>query len=332
MLEAYGTLRPIEISACAPCNLFWFDKSESVRLTPKAVLEVFQFIGRPEAPANSLATQFNCPLCSAPLALTQDLQRTTRFTYWRCRNDHGQLITFHQFLREKNFIRAPSPAELAKLRATVRQVACSQCGAPVDLATDSACTHCGAPVALIDPDGVAKALRELAAGASVPASSDPDAMRTTLSDAQIDAIFDLAARCVGSDGDDDLVAIGAAAIGALIAGFSRRSETATASEASVRANRNAGPAVLPGNLPATAESGWPSARWTEPTSLGDLADAVRARRFVARTRYGSAAETTAHGCEAMPDPLRRQLLLHRVLRQPRGEAAESRRDRSAGPG
>src|SRR5438876_4410329 len=134
MLEAFGSLQPIEISACAPCNLFWFDKSESVRLTPKSVLEVFQFIGRAGRATHTLSTQFDCPICSVPLALTHDVQRTTRFTYWRCRHDHGQLITFHHFLREKNFIRAPSPAELAKLRATVRQIACSQCGAPVDLA------------------------------------------------------------------------------------------------------------------------------------------------------------------------------------------------------
>jgi len=156
------------LSACAPCNLFWFDKSESVRLTPKSVLEVFQFIGRPGRAANALATRFNCPLCSAALAQTQYLQRTTRFTYWRCPNYHGRLITFHHFLREKNFIRALSPAELARLRATVRQVACSQCGAPFDLAGEAACSHCAAPIALIDPDGVTKALRELAAGKLAP--------------------------------------------------------------------------------------------------------------------------------------------------------------------
>ena len=218
LLEGFGTLRPIEISACAPCNLFWFDKLESVRLTPKSVLEVFQYIGRSGRAANTLSSQFDCPTCSAALALTHDLQRTTRFTYWRCRNGHGQLITFHHFLREKNFIRTPSPAELAKLRAIVHQVACSQCGAPVDLASATACTHCGAPVALIDPEGVTKALHDLAFAASAPAPSDPDAMRTRLADAQIDAIFDLA-RMGRDEGNDDLVAIGATAIGALIAGF-----------------------------------------------------------------------------------------------------------------
>jgi hypothetical protein len=218
MLEAFGSLRPIEISACASCNLFWFDKSESVRLTPRSVLEVFQFIGRSGRAGNTLSTQFKCPVCSMALALTHDLQRTTRFTYWRCRNDHGQLITFHHFLREKNFIRSPSPAELAKLRATVRQIACSQCGAPVDLANAVACTHCAAPIALIDPDGVAKALRDLAAGVSSSAPSDPDAVRNRLSEAQIDAIFDIA-RMRQDEGSGDIVAIGAAAIGALVAGL-----------------------------------------------------------------------------------------------------------------
>jgi hypothetical protein len=84
MLEAFGSLRPIEISACTPCHLFWFDKSESVRLTPKSVLEVFQFIGRAGQARNALKSQFACPICSKPLALTHDLQRNTRFTYWRC--------------------------------------------------------------------------------------------------------------------------------------------------------------------------------------------------------------------------------------------------------
>ena len=219
-VEAHGTLRPIEITACAACNLFWFDKAESIRLTPKAVLELFQYIGKAGSARNALATTLNCPLCSAVLALTQDLQRTTRFTYWHCPRDHGRLTTFHQFLREKNFIRAPSPAELAKLRATVRQISCSQCGAPVDLANDSACKHCGAPVTLIDPEGVAKALRDLAAGASSRAPTDPEAMRTKLSDAQINAIFDLQRTPQSEDGDD-LVAIGAAAIGALVAGLLR---------------------------------------------------------------------------------------------------------------
>lgn len=217
-VEAFGAIQPMAIDACAACNLFWFDKSENVRLTPRAVLELFQYIGQAGGTHAVLASTFNCPRCTVVLAPTQDLQRNTRFSYWRCRNEHGQLITFHQFLREKNFIRAPSPIELAKLRATVRQINCSQCGAPVDLARASACSHCGAAIALIDPEGVAKALRELSSEAAKPTSADANAVRTTLSDAQVNAIFDLE-RMRKSEGNDDLVAIGAAAIGTLVGIF-----------------------------------------------------------------------------------------------------------------
>lgn len=222
-VEANGMLEPMEINACAECNLFWFDKLESIRLTPKSVLELFQFIGKAGAPRGTMSSNLGCPRCSVPLVVTHDLQRATRFTYWRCAKDGGQLITFNQFLRQKNFIRTPNAAELAKLRSTVRQISCSQCGAPVDLSIDTACTHCGSPIALIDPDGVTKALQELTS-ASATSSASPEEMRKALSDAQIDAIFDLQRmqdRQRLRDRDDDLVAIGAAAMGALITALLR---------------------------------------------------------------------------------------------------------------
>ena len=169
---------------------------------------------KPARPRRS--TSFACPRCHAALAYTHDLQRTTHFTFWRCVRDHGQLMTFNQFLAEKNFIRAPSPAELAKLRATVRQISCSQCGAPIDLARDDACSHCGAPVALIDPEGVAKAVRDLAATGTAQPSAQETV--TTLGDAQIAALFDLQ-RWQKADDRHDLLAIGAAAIGAVLGGW-----------------------------------------------------------------------------------------------------------------
>jgi hypothetical protein len=61
VLEGFGSLQPLEISTCTPCNLFWFDKLESVRLTPKSVLELFQFIGRAGQARNTLKSQFPCP-------------------------------------------------------------------------------------------------------------------------------------------------------------------------------------------------------------------------------------------------------------------------------
>ena len=219
-VDTHPGLPSVEIDACAPCNLFWFDRSESIRLAPAAVLELFQFIGKAGRPRNALASSLRCPRCVTALVLTHDVQRNTRFTYWRCRNGHGRLTTFHQFLREKNFIRAPSAAELAKLRATVRQVSCSQCGAPIDLVTDTACRHCGAPVALIDPDGVADTVRELASDVRASAPPDPETMRRLLRDAQIDAILEFE-RMRPPEDEKNLVSIGASAIGSLVAGLLR---------------------------------------------------------------------------------------------------------------
>ena len=214
--EAFGAVAAsLDVYCCAGCSLFWFDGLASIRLTPRAVLGLFQYIGQAGAAHNVLAADLGCPRCNGALSFTHDVQRATHFTYWRCSNGHGQLITFNQFLAEKNFIRAPSADELAKLRDTVRQISCSQCGAPVDLTTESACPHCGAPITLIDSDGVAKALQNLAAGSSTPGVSAPDVARTALADAQIDALFNLE-RIREREDRHDLLSVGTAAIGALL--------------------------------------------------------------------------------------------------------------------
>ena len=55
-VEGHGALEPIEINACEPCSLFWFDKLESARLTPKSVIGLFQFIGKTGSPRQAIAT------------------------------------------------------------------------------------------------------------------------------------------------------------------------------------------------------------------------------------------------------------------------------------
>ena len=93
--------------------------------------------------------------------LTHDVQRSTRISYYRCSMAHGRLTTFFQFLREKQFVRELKAAEIDQLRATVKQVRCSSCGAPVDLARNAACGYCRAPVSILDADAVRKTLSEL---------------------------------------------------------------------------------------------------------------------------------------------------------------------------
>ena len=81
---------------------------------------------------------------------THDRQRNTPFQYLRCPKDHGRLITFVEFLREKDFIRPLSAQQIDELRQSVQIVNCSNCGAPIDLATSSACGHCGSPLSMLD--------------------------------------------------------------------------------------------------------------------------------------------------------------------------------------
>jgi Zn-finger nucleic acid-binding protein len=152
----------VELDICFACHAIWFDQYESVALTPGAVLELFRVIHkRHDEPLRPLGDVLKCPACRACLALTHDLQRSTRISYYRCPKAHGRLTTFFQFLREKQFVRELTGAEIAQLRASVKQIRCSSCGAPVDLARNAACGYCRAPVSILDADAVAKTLAEL---------------------------------------------------------------------------------------------------------------------------------------------------------------------------
>lgn len=208
----------MQVGVCSACSLLWFDRTSCTRLAPESVLELFKTIagggGRPE-----LLPSFECPDCSATLAFTHDLQHTTHFTYWRCPADHSQLIGYTQFLLEKNFVRPPSADELARLRTTVREISCSQCGAPIDLSTDSACPYCHAPIALIDPDSVAKAVRELSAAGTRHTGDEASTLAgATVHAAQMQAILNQD-RTDRSGGRHDLLAIGVGAVGRLLRGL-----------------------------------------------------------------------------------------------------------------
>jgi hypothetical protein len=141
----------VTIDLCLPCQVFWFDEKESLRLAPRAVLQLFRIIGeRAMEPKPPAAPHPVCPRCQVRLALTHDRQRNTPFQYMRCLKQHGRLISFVEFLREKDFIRPLSAEQIADLRANVSTVNCSNCGAPIDLATSTACSHCGSPLSMLD--------------------------------------------------------------------------------------------------------------------------------------------------------------------------------------
>jgi Zn-finger nucleic acid-binding protein len=151
------------IDVCWDCRALWFDPFESTSLAPKSVIELFRLIHEHrDQPARPLADSMQCPVCAARLVLTQDLQKTNRISYHRCPEGHGRLTTFFQFLREKQFVRSLAPAEIESLKATVTQVRCSGCGAPVDIGKDAACGYCRAPLSILDAQAVQKALAGLA--------------------------------------------------------------------------------------------------------------------------------------------------------------------------
>lgn len=215
---------PVEVDACSACHLFWFDRAESLALDRRAVRELFALVAAATSERRALRTSCSCPRCGKVLALTHDLQRNTRFSYWRCAAGHGRLTSFHAFLREKNFLREPSAAELARLREHIRQISCSQCGAPIDLATENACSHCRAPISVLDPDGVARTLRELDTdpARTAPAKAADAEARAAMAEAMLEALSaGERGRSRDAVGGIDLVAVGAGALAALLGVWQR---------------------------------------------------------------------------------------------------------------
>jgi hypothetical protein len=154
--------REVPIDLCTGCQSLWFDGRESLQLAPGATLTLFRLIGervgRPVVGDGDIA---RCPRCRAQLRRTQDMQRSTRFEYFRCPNNHGRLTTFFEFLKEKDFVKPLTPQQVAELRQSVQTVNCSNCGAPIDLATGSNCAHCASPLSMLDVHQAEKLVAQL---------------------------------------------------------------------------------------------------------------------------------------------------------------------------
>ena len=167
----YG--RSVVIDLCQTCQAFWFDGLESLQLDPASVLELFRKVGEAGGVARApLSDNARCPRCDHQLLRTFDQQRQSKFEYRRCPGGHGRLTSFFNFLREKDFIRPLSAAQIEELRQNLRSINCSNCGAPVDLAKGTACAHCRSPLSMLDvgqAERLVAALREK----SAPRSVDP---------------------------------------------------------------------------------------------------------------------------------------------------------------
>ena len=165
--------RIVNVDICGRCQSLWFDGHESLSLTPASVLRLFKRIGeqsagKPAAPVSGLA----CPRCGQAMSLVHDMQRNTRFQYLQCAGRHGRFITFFNFLREKDFIRPLSAAQVEQLRQNVSTVNCANCGGPIDVQFGAICPHCGSPLSMIDMHQ-AEALVHTLRNADEPRAIDP---------------------------------------------------------------------------------------------------------------------------------------------------------------
>lgn len=211
-------LGEVAVDFCAPCQALWFDTLESAQLTPGATLTLFDTIRKSTPAGRPLPSRLVCPRCTKPLALAHDLQHTTRFTYYRCPNGHGRFTPFVQFLREKNFIRPLSPAELVRLRQLIRIVQCSSCGAPVDLEKDAACPYCRAPIAILDPEAVRATVHALEAAEARRTTVDVDALVDGMLHAhRHEQQWQTHEETPGGSPSVDLVHLGLVAVAALLA-------------------------------------------------------------------------------------------------------------------
>jgi hypothetical protein len=149
----------VRVELCFACAGIWFDHLASVQLAPAAVIELFKEIqSHGDAAPQPVAKRLSCPRCDSDLSLSFDLSKSGRFSYFRCLRGDGRFTPFFQFLREKQFVRSLTAGEMQRLRTQVRQIRCSECGAPIDLEHSTQCEYCHAPVSFLDPDAVENAL------------------------------------------------------------------------------------------------------------------------------------------------------------------------------
>ena len=209
----------VGVDLCFGCAGIWFDRLESVQLAPHAVLQLFKeiYAHRDDA-RRALAGPLHCPRCNDVLTLSQDLSKTGPFSYYRCHQGDGRFTPFFQFLREKQFVRTLTAVEIGHVRSQVRQIKCSQCGAPIDLEHDTRCNYCRAPISFLDADAIEKALR---VWSDSPSHHSPEAVAGALPNASRRLLGDRIALAgidsgIGATGiGPDLVAWGLRALGSL---------------------------------------------------------------------------------------------------------------------
>ncbi|MEQ1856564.1 MAG: zf-TFIIB domain-containing protein [Longimicrobiales bacterium] len=160
MAGVYGA--DLEIDLCFACHVMWLDQRESIQLSPKGTMDLFRVLHEHrDDPRHALGERLTCGRCKRRLTLNRDIGKGGRFSYYACPQKHGRLTPFSEFLKEKQFVRELSLTEQNRIRAELKHVQCSSCGAPVDLMKAFQCDHCGSPIAVLDADAVEKTMAQL---------------------------------------------------------------------------------------------------------------------------------------------------------------------------
>ena len=148
----------VEIDACAPCHLLWFDTLESVRLSGVGLLELIGVMARAQGVAHRpLNPNARCPRCAGALKTVTNRSRFGPTLQLECARGHGLAQTFAMWLSEKGFWRELSSADRARLRAHDGGVLhCLNCGGP--LGDEPRCPWCTTPPGVIDIARLALAL------------------------------------------------------------------------------------------------------------------------------------------------------------------------------
>jgi hypothetical protein len=184
---------PVNFSSCINCQGFWFEAFKTLQLSSAATLQLMKFIGDNSSSTKmQLASELRCPECRVKLLLTHDMQRTTKFTYWRCPNEHGRFISFMDFLREKDFVHPLSPQQIADLRKTVQTVNCSSCGAPVNIQYDAVCSFCHSPLSMLDMKQPERLIAQLKQAAGHRAGMTDPNLHLELAKARMDGEYSFA--------------------------------------------------------------------------------------------------------------------------------------------
>jgi predicted nucleic acid-binding Zn ribbon protein len=152
----YG--RQVEIDACGPCHLVWFDNVESVRLSGPGMLELLDAMVQAQSePHHVLQTAARCPRCAGALKTIHNRSRWGPTVQLECQRGHGAYQTFAQFLSEKGLIRPLGARDRAALLRDRNGLACLNCGAAMGQ-DDTRCSYCDALPGMVDVARLASAL------------------------------------------------------------------------------------------------------------------------------------------------------------------------------